>query len=119
MSVTYGALSTPGSNVGEIFEAGDIAIAGSGQGELSSGPDEAVAVANVVSSRGFRWTAEELTVWRRREVAWAQIPGSVRVVRDGVVELVSYRTTGVFGLDGGGWRWLDRGGSEPQESAKV
>jgi hypothetical protein len=31
---TYDAMSTPGSNVAEIFAAGDIAIAGSGQGEL-------------------------------------------------------------------------------------
>ena len=34
-------------------------------------------------------------------------------------ELVPYWTTGVFGLDGGAWRWLYWGGSEPQESAKV
>jgi hypothetical protein len=33
--------------------------------------------------------------------------------------LVPYWTTGVFGLDGDGWRWLYWGGSEPQESAKV
>ena len=119
VDATYEALSTPGSNVGEIFGAGDVTIAGSGQGELWSGPDEAVVAATVVSSWGFRWSAEKVTVWRRGEVAWAQILGSVRVVRDGVEELVPYWTTGVFGLDGGGWRWLYWGGSEPQESAKV
>jgi hypothetical protein len=119
VDTTYEALSTPGSSVAELFGAGDIAIAGSGQGEVWAGPDEAVAVANVVSSRGFRWTPENVTVWRRGDVAWAQILGSVHVVRDGVDELVPYRTTGVFGLDGDGWRWLYWGGSEPQESAKV
>jgi hypothetical protein len=119
VDATYEALSTPGSNVGEIFGASDITIAGSGQGELWSGPDEVVAAATVVSSWGFRWTPEKVTVWRHGEVAWAQILGSVRVVRDGVEEPVPYWTTGVFGLEGGGWRWLYWGGSEPQEAAKV
>src|SRR3954469_5357872 len=119
VDATYEAMSTPGSNVAGIFGAADIAIAGSGQGELWSGPDEGVAAATVVSSWGFRWTPEKVTVWRRGEVAWAQILGSVRVVRGGGDELVPYWTTGVFGLDGGGWRWLYWGGSEPQESAKV
>ena len=112
-------MSTPGSNVGEIFGTDDIAIAGSGQGELWSGADEAVAAATVVSSWGFRWTPEKVTVWRGGEVAWAQTLGSVRVVRGGADELVPYWTTGVFGLEDGRWRWLYRGGSEPQESAKV
>ena len=119
VDATYEAMSTPGSNVGEIFGADDITIAGSGQGELWSGPDEVVAAATVVSSWGFRWTPEKVTVWRRGEVAWAQILGSVRLMRGGVEELVPYWTTGVFGLDGGGWRWLYWGGSEPQESPKV
>jgi hypothetical protein len=43
-------MSTPGSNVGEIFGTTDIAIAGSGQGELWSGSEEVVAVAPAVSS---------------------------------------------------------------------
>ena len=116
---TYEAMSTPGSNVAEIFGADEIAIAGSGQGELWTGPDEVVGAATVVSSWGFRWAAEQVTVWRRGEVAWAQILGSVRVVREGIDELVPYWTTGVFGLDEGEWRWLYWGGSEPQESAKV
>jgi hypothetical protein len=119
VAATYEAMSTPGSNVAEIFEADDIAIAGSGQGELWSGPDEVAAVATAVSSLGFRWSPEKVTVWRRGEVAWAQILGSVHVMRDGSDELVPYLTTGVFGREGGGWRWLYWGGSEPQESAKV
>jgi SnoaL-like domain len=119
VDATYEAMSTPGSNVREIFGADDITIAGSGQAELWSGPDEVAAAATMVSSWGFRWTPEKVTVWRRGEVAWAQILGSVRVVRAGGDELVPYWTTGVFGLDGDGWRWLYWGGSEPQESAKV
>jgi hypothetical protein len=119
VNATYEAMSTPGSNVAEIFAAGDIAIAGSGQGELWSGPDEVVAVATVVSSLGFRWSPEKVTVWRRGEVAWAQILGSVRVKRDDRDELVPYWTTGVFGRENGVWHWLYWGGSEPQESAKV
>src|SRR5215470_5134222 len=118
VDATYEAMSTPGSNVGEIFAASDVAIAGSGQGELWSGPDAVAAVATAVSSLGFRWRPEKLTVWRRGDVAWAQILGSVRVVREGVDEDVPYWTTGVFGHDDGRWRWLYWGGSEPQESPK-
>ena len=119
IEATYEAMSTPGSDVADLFGAEDIAIAGSRQGELWTGPDQAVAAATVVSSRGLRWTPETTTVWRRGDVAWAQILGSVRVVRDGANELVPYWTTGVFGLEGGRWRWLYWGGSEPEESTKV
>ncbi|GAA6524385.1 nuclear transport factor 2 family protein [Intrasporangium sp. DVR] len=119
VQTTYDAMSTPDSEVGELFGAEDIAIAGSGQGELWSGPEEAVAAARAVSSWGLRWTPETVTVWRRGEVAWAQILGSVHVIRDGVDELVPYWTTGVFQLDGDRWRWSYWGGSEPQASAKV
>jgi hypothetical protein len=116
---TYEAMSTPGSNVAELFGAADIAIAGSGQGELWSGPEQCIGAATVVSSWGLTWTPEAIAVWRRDDVAWAQILGSVHVVREGVDELVPYWTTGVFGLEDGHWRWLYWGGSEPQESAKV
>lgn len=119
VETTYAAMSTPGSDVAGIFGSADIAIAGSGQGELWQGPEEVVAAATVVSSWGFRWTPQKTTVWRRGDVAWAQILGSVHVVREGVDEVVPYWTTGVFGLEGSGWRWLYWGGSEPQESAKV
>jgi hypothetical protein len=116
---TYAAMSTPGSDVAELFGAADIAIAGSGQGELWTGPEEAVGAAAVVSSWGLAWTAGDVTIWRRDHVAWAQILGSVRVIRDGVDEVVPYWTTGVFGLEDDRWRWLYWGGSEPQESPKV
>lgn len=115
---TYAAMSTPGSNVAELFGAADIAIAGSGQGELWTGAD-AVGAASVVSSWGFRWTATDVTVWRQDDVAWAQILGSVHVVREGIDEVVPYWTTGVFGLRDDRWSWLYWGGSEPQESPKV
>ena len=49
-------------------------------------------------------------------MAWAQIHGSVHVVRDGADEVVPYWTTAVFGLEDGRWRWLYWGGSEPQAS---
>ena len=88
---TYAAMSTPASDVADLFGAADIAIAGSGA----------------------------VTIWRRGDVAWAQILGSVHVTRDGVDEVVPYWTTGVFGLEGDLWRWLYWGGSEPQESPKV
>jgi len=116
---TYEAMSTPGSDVAGLFGAADIAIAGSGQGELWTGPDEVVGAATVVASWGLRWTPETVTVWRRGDVAWAQILGSVHVVRDAVDEVVPYWTTGVFGYERGRWHWLYWGGSEPQESAKV
>jgi hypothetical protein len=116
---TYAAMSTPGSDVADLFGAADIAIAGSGQGELWTGPEEAVGAAGVVSSWGLAWTAGDVTIWRRGDVAWAQILGSVHVIRDGVDEVVPYWTTGVFGLEGDRWRWLYWGGSEPQESPKV
>ena len=119
VEATYEAMSTPGSNVAEFFGADDIAIAGSGQGELWTGPESAVAAATVVSSWGFRWTPDTVTVWRQGDVAWAQILGSVVVGRDSTEELVPYWTTGVFGFEANRWRWLYWGGSEPQESAKV
>ena len=116
---TYAAMSTPGSDVADLFGAADIAIAGSGQGELWTGPEEAVGAAAFVSSRGLAWTAEDVTIWRRGDVAWARILGSVHVIREGVDDVVPYWTTGVFGLEGDQWRWLYWGGSEPQESPKV
>lgn len=119
IDTTYDAMSTPGSDVAALFGADDIAIAGSGQGELWTGADQAIGAATVVSSWGLRWSPGETTVWRRGDVAWARILGSVHVVRDGVDEHVPYWTTGVFGWEGDHWQWLYWGGSEPQESAKV
>ena len=116
---TFASLSTPGSDFGDIFGARDIAVAGSGQGELWQGPEQAVQVGAVVASRGFRWTVEDVVIWRRGEVAWARIIGSVHVTREDTGEDVPYWTTGVFGLEDDRWRWLYWGGSEPQESPRV
>jgi hypothetical protein len=119
VATTYEAMSTPGSDVADLFGAADIAISGSGQGELWSGPQEVVPAATVVSSWGLCWAPQMTTVWRRGDVAWAQILGTVTVVREDTDEVVPYWTVGVFGLEGDRWRWLYWGGSEPQEAAKV
>lgn len=116
---TFERLSTPGSDFQDLFGTDVMAVAGSGQGEIFQGPEQAVQVGAVVASRGFHWTVGDVAVWRRGEVAWARIITSVHVTRDGVSEDVPYWTTGVFGLDGDRWRWLYWGGSEPQESPKV
>jgi len=119
IATTYAGMSTPGSDVAELFGADDIAIAGSGMNELWTGPEMCMGAATVVASMGLRWTAEQVTVWRQGDTAWAQILGSVHVVRDETDELVPYWTTGVFGLQDDQWRWLYWGGAEPQEFAKV
>lgn len=116
---TYKAMSTPGSDVADIFGADDIAIAGSGQGELWRGPEQVIAAATAVSSWGLRWDSGDVTIWQRGEMAWARILGSVHVVREGTDEVVPYWTTAVFGREGDHWRWLYWGGAEPQESPKV
>ena len=72
-----------------------------------------------MASWGLGWSSGDVTIWRQGDVAWAQILGSVRVIRDGIDEVVPYWTTGVFGLEGERWRWLYWGGSEPQASPKV
>ena len=50
IDATYEAMSIPGSDVADLFGSDDIAIAGSGQGELWAGPREAVGAATAVSS---------------------------------------------------------------------
>ena len=112
---TYGALSSgkPGAEL--YFEDPDIAIAGSGEGELVAGPDMAARMAAAVVGLGYRWSADDITVWVRGDVAWAQILGTVTTPED----VVSYRTTGVFERDQDGWGWRYWGGAEPQESPKV
>ena len=112
---TYGALSSGKPGAEGYFEDPDIAIAGSGEGELVAGPDMAARMAAAVVGLGYRWSADDITVWVRRDVAWAQILGTVTTPED----VVSYRTTGVFERDQDGWGWRYWGGAEPQESPKV
>ena len=62
---------------------------------------------------------ERVRVWRRGDLAWAQILGGVDVTESGGVVRVPYTTTGVFSLGADGWRWVYWGGAEPQESPRV
>jgi SnoaL-like protein len=112
---TYGALSSREPGAERFFADPDIAIAGSGEGELVAGPELAARMAAAVVGLGYRWSADDITVWVRGDVAWAQILGTVTISTD----VVSYRTTGVFERDQGGWGWRYWGGAEPQESPKV
>ena len=112
---TYGALSSGKPGAERYFEDPDIAIAGSGEGELVAGPDMAARMAAAVVGLDYRWSADDITVWVRRDVAWAQILGTVTTPED----VVSYRTTGVFERDQDGWGWRYWGGAEPQGSPKV
>ena len=116
---TYAAMSSGEPGTSRFFEHPDIAIAGSGQGELVSGPEMAARMAEGVTRLGYRWAPDEITVWVRGEFAWAQILGTVHVDEDGRVEAVPYWMTGVFGKDAHGWTWRYCHGSEPQEQPRV
>ena len=116
---TYAALSSRQPGTARFFAHPDIGIAGSGQGELVSGPEMAARMAEAVTRLGYRWTPEAVTVWVRGDFAWAQILGSVTVDHDGQPEVVPYWTTGVFGREGGEWSWRYWGGAEPQAEPRV
>lgn len=115
----YQAMSTPGGDVAGIFGNDDMTVAGSGQGELLYGPDVVIDVARMIAARGLSWVPEQVKVWSRDDVAWAQILGYVEVTENGSGTRVPYWTTGVFGREAGGWQWLYWGGSEPQENPRV
>jgi hypothetical protein len=115
----YKAMSTPGDGVAEVFGNGDMTVAGSGEGELLYGPEQVISVARMIASHGLNWVPEQVKVWSRGEVAWAQILGYVEVTEEGTVAQVPYWTTGVFGLEADGWQWLYWGGAEPQENPRV
>jgi hypothetical protein len=116
---TYATLSSSAPGSRRFFTHPDIAIAGSGEGELVAGPEMAARMADAVSGLGYRWSADDITIWVRGDVAWAQILGTVTVAKDGGTDVVSYRTTGVFEHDEDGWGWRYWGGAEPQASPKV
>ena len=116
---TYAAMSSREPGTARFFAHPDIAIAGSGQGELVAGPEMAAQMAEGVTKLGYHWSPDDITVWVRGDVAWAQILGSVTVDRGGSVEIVPYWTTGVFGRDDGEWSWRYWGGAEPQEEPRV
>ncbi len=116
---TYRRMSTPGEDPGELFAHPDMAVAGSGQGELMYGPEVVGQVSRAIASWGFTWTPTETRVWREGNVAWAQILGHVVTRRDEVEETVPYWTTGVFVHDGAAWQWRYWGGAELQAEPKV
>ena len=116
---TYAAMSSRRPGTARFFAHPDIAIAGSGQGELVIGPDQAARMAEAVTRLGYRWTPDEITVWVRGPFAWARIVGRVTITRDGTEEVVPYWTTGVFGREADEWSWRYWGGSEPQAEPRV
>ena len=118
---TYAAMSNREPGASRFFAHPDIAIAGSGQGELVRGPEMAASMAEAVTRLGYRWTPEQITIWVRGDFAWAQILGVVALPIDDDTgeDLVPYWTTGVFGRDDAGWSWRYWGGAEPQESPRV
>ena len=119
IAATYDAMSSGEPGASRFFAHPDIAIAGSGQGELVTGPEMAARMAEGVTKLGYRWSPVEVTVWVRGDFAWAQILGTVAMDRAGAPEVVPYWTTGVFGREGREWSWRYWGGSEPQETPRV
>jgi SnoaL-like protein len=119
IAATYAALSSGEPGSARYFAHADIAIAGSGQGELVNGPQQAALMAEGVTRLGYRWTPDDITIWVRGSFAWARILGHVTVTRDGAEEVVPYWTTGVFGREADGWTWRYWGGSEPQAEPRV
>jgi hypothetical protein len=116
---TYRRMSTPGSDPGSLFDHPDIAVTGSGQGEVMEGPELVGQVSRAIAEQAFEWSPSEIRVWCEADVAWARILGHVTTRRDGIEAMVPYWTTGVFVRDGTGWRWRYWGGAEPQVEPRV
>ncbi len=117
---TYRRMSTPESDPAALMSHPDFAVAGSGIGELAYDFESVKGMADVVSSWGFAWTVDTVTVWQEGDVAWAQILGFVRTRREGVEAEVPYSTTGVFARgEDEAWEWRYWGGAEPQAEPRV
>jgi hypothetical protein len=116
---TYAELSTPGGKAAELMSHPHMTVSGSGLGELAYGPEVVAQMANGVSSFAYVWEPETVATWQEVDVAWAQILGTVLVMRDDVEDHVPYWTTAVFVKGTEGWRWRYWGGSEPQLSPRV
>ena len=56
---TYAAMSSGEPGTARFFAHPDIGIAGSGQGELVSGPEMAARMAEAVTRLGYRWSPED------------------------------------------------------------
>jgi hypothetical protein len=65
IAATYAAMSSDEPGTDRFFAHPDISIAGSGQGELVSGPEMAARMAEAVTRLGYRWTPETVTIWVR------------------------------------------------------
>lgn len=113
---TFTRLSTPGSDLGELFTHLDMTIAGSRLGEFHQGQGAIQGLAKSATSWGFTWTCEEATVWREGDVAWTQILVSIEQPAREKHETVRYRITGVFAKEKDGWQWRHWGGSQPREA---
>jgi hypothetical protein len=116
---TYSRLSTAGGKAADLMSHPDMTVTGSGLGELAYGPEIVGQLVDGVSSFGYQWEIETVTVWQEGNVAWAQILGSIHVGRDGHQDDVPYWTTGVFAKNDQGWQWRYWGGSEPQEFPRA
>ena len=116
---TYAAMSSGEPGTARFFAHADIAIAGSGLGELVVGPEMAARMAEGVTRANLLWTPESITIWVRGAFAWAQILGMVTVRGDADSDVVPYWTTGVFGCDDDQWSWRYWGGAEPQAEPRV
>ena len=75
---TYAAMSNGDPGTSRFFAHPDIAIAGSGQGELVVGPDMAARMAAAVTDLGYRWTPDEVLIWVRGDFAWARSSATSR-----------------------------------------
>src|SRR3954451_22980467 len=83
IDATYAAMSSGESGTDRFFAHPDISIAGSGLGELVSGPEMAARMAEGVTGLGYRWTPDAITVWVRGDFAWAQVLGTVSFDHEG------------------------------------
>jgi hypothetical protein len=112
---TYRALSSPGGDLEDVFRAEEMTVAGSRRGELLCGREQVLRAATSIAARGRPWVVEGVEVWRRGDVAWAQVMGRIEVESDGVRSLALYRTAGVFTWESEGWRWQYWAGAELAE----
>lgn len=112
---TLKRLSTPDSDLGELFTHPDMTIVGSRVGEFYQGQASVQALAKSATTWGFKWTCDEIIVWREGNLAWAQILLSIERPPQENHETVAYRITGVFALDKDGWHWRNWGGSQPRD----
>jgi hypothetical protein len=116
---TSAGLSTPGSDVAELFASPDVAISGSGLDEYFMGPDAAQSGISLVTTSKVRWEPRVVVSWMRDQIAWAQIRIDAHTVENGTPVVVPYVTIGIFERNGDEWGWLYWGGGEPQQQPRL